>query len=117
MSCVASATTVGAYVNKNPTFPRLGNGHLLTRLRFGDVIFGGVGSGLVGRYWIIVAVLAIAGALAAKKKVPPRAGTLPTHTYVHRRANRHGRHRWRAELLLRSALRPVVEHLVMAVAH
>jgi potassium-transporting ATPase potassium-binding subunit len=33
-----------------------------------------------GRYWIIVAVLAIAGSLAAKKKVPAGAGTLPTHT-------------------------------------
>ncbi len=32
------------------------------------------------RYWIIVPVLAIAGALAAKKKVPVSAGTLPTHT-------------------------------------
>ena len=34
---------------------------------------------LWGRYLIIVAVLAIAGALAAKKTVPPSAGTLPTH--------------------------------------
>ena len=32
------------------------------------------------RYWIIVPVLAIAGSLAAKKKVPVGAGTLPTHT-------------------------------------
>ena len=32
------------------------------------------------RYWIIVPVLAIAGALAAKKKIPVGAGTLPTHT-------------------------------------
>ncbi len=32
------------------------------------------------RYWIIVPVLAIAGALAAKKKIPAGAGTLPTHT-------------------------------------
>ena len=34
---------------------------------------------LWGRYLIMVAVLAIAGALAAKKTVPPSAGTLPTH--------------------------------------
>lgn len=34
------------------------------------------------RYWIIVVVLAIAGALAAKKPVPVTAGTLPTHTPV-----------------------------------
>jgi K+-transporting ATPase ATPase A chain len=31
------------------------------------------------RFWIIVPVLALAGALAAKKKVPAGAGTLPTH--------------------------------------
>jgi K+-transporting ATPase ATPase A chain len=35
---------------------------------------------LIGRYWIIVPVLAIAGSLAAKKAVPASAGTLPTHT-------------------------------------
>ena len=35
---------------------------------------------LFARYWIIVPVLAIAGALAAKKKVPAGLGTLPTHT-------------------------------------
>ena len=32
------------------------------------------------RYWIIIPVLAIAGSLVAKKKVPVGAGTLPTHT-------------------------------------
>ncbi|MEW5738538.1 MAG: potassium-transporting ATPase subunit KdpA [Myxococcota bacterium] len=35
---------------------------------------------LIGRYWVIVPVLALAGGLAAKKRVPPSAGTLPTHT-------------------------------------
>jgi K+-transporting ATPase ATPase A chain len=34
----------------------------------------------VSRYWVIVPVLALAGSLAAKKSVPPGAGTLPTHT-------------------------------------
>ncbi len=33
----------------------------------------------IGRYWPIVAVLAIAGSLAAKKRVPVTAGTMPTH--------------------------------------
>ncbi|HEX3843218.1 MAG TPA: potassium-transporting ATPase subunit KdpA [Steroidobacteraceae bacterium] len=33
----------------------------------------------LGRYWPIVAVLAIAGSLAAKKRIPATAGTLPTH--------------------------------------
>lgn len=35
---------------------------------------------LLGRYGIIVPVLAIAGSLAAKKTVPITVGTLPTHT-------------------------------------
>ncbi|MEO8800975.1 MAG: potassium-transporting ATPase subunit KdpA, partial [Polyangiaceae bacterium] len=34
----------------------------------------------VGRFWIKVPVLALAGALAKKKVVPASAGTLPTHT-------------------------------------
>jgi K+-transporting ATPase ATPase A chain len=32
------------------------------------------------RYWLIIPVLALAGALAATKRVPASAGTLPTHT-------------------------------------
>jgi K+-transporting ATPase ATPase A chain len=35
---------------------------------------------LVGRFWVLLPVLAIAGSLAAKKHVPSGAGTLPTHT-------------------------------------
>jgi K+-transporting ATPase ATPase A chain len=35
---------------------------------------------LIGRYWVIVPVLAIAGALARKNRVPVSSGTLPTHT-------------------------------------
>jgi K+-transporting ATPase ATPase A chain len=35
---------------------------------------------LIGRYWILIPVLAIAGSLAKKKTVPESAGTLPTHT-------------------------------------
>ncbi len=34
----------------------------------------------LGRFWEIVPVLAIAGTMAAKKKVPASPGTLPTHT-------------------------------------
>jgi potassium-transporting ATPase potassium-binding subunit len=34
----------------------------------------------LGRFWIIVPTLAIAGAMAAKKRVPASPGTLPTHT-------------------------------------
>ena len=35
---------------------------------------------LFSRYWLAVPTLALAGSLAAKKKVPVGAGTLPTHT-------------------------------------
>jgi len=35
---------------------------------------------LFSRYWLMIAVLAIAGSLANKKIVPVGAGTLPTHT-------------------------------------
>jgi K+-transporting ATPase ATPase A chain len=35
---------------------------------------------LFARYWLAIPALAIAGSLAAKKKVPTSAGTLPTHT-------------------------------------
>jgi K+-transporting ATPase ATPase A chain len=34
----------------------------------------------LGRFWVAVPVLAMAGSLARKKAVPPGAGTLPTHT-------------------------------------
>jgi K+-transporting ATPase ATPase A chain len=33
----------------------------------------------LGRFWPIVAVLAVAGALAAKKRIPVSDGTMPTH--------------------------------------
>jgi K+-transporting ATPase ATPase A chain len=33
----------------------------------------------IGRFWPIVAALAIAGSLAAKKRVPVTDGTMPTH--------------------------------------
>jgi K+-transporting ATPase ATPase A chain len=33
----------------------------------------------IGRYWPIVTVLAVAGSLAAKKRVPASSGTMPTH--------------------------------------
>ena len=35
---------------------------------------------LIGRFWLAVPTLALAGSLARKKKVPAGAGTLPTHT-------------------------------------
>ena len=35
---------------------------------------------LFARYWLAIPALAIAGSLAAKKRIPAGAGTLPTHT-------------------------------------
>ena len=35
---------------------------------------------LVGRFWLMIPVLAAAGSLARKKLIPAGAGTLPTHT-------------------------------------
>jgi K+-transporting ATPase ATPase A chain len=35
---------------------------------------------IIGRYWLAIPTLALAGSLAAKKKVPVTEGTLPTHT-------------------------------------
>ncbi len=35
---------------------------------------------LIARYWVALAVLAIAGSFARKKIIPTSAGTLPTHT-------------------------------------
>jgi K+-transporting ATPase ATPase A chain len=35
---------------------------------------------LLGRFGVILPVLAVAGSLGAKKRTPPGLGTLPTHT-------------------------------------
>ena len=82
--------------------------------------FYNVATGLamwVGRFWPIVAVLAFAGALAAKKRVPVTEGTMPTHGPLF------------ISLLLGSvlligvltyvpalALGPIAEHLMLATA-
>jgi potassium-transporting ATPase potassium-binding subunit len=45
-------------------------------------VFFNVATGIamfIGRFWPIVAALAIAGSLAAKKRVPVTEGTMPTH--------------------------------------
>jgi K+-transporting ATPase ATPase A chain len=47
-----------------------------------NTVFYNVALGLsmfIGRFWPIVAALAIAGSLAAKKRVPVTDGTMPTH--------------------------------------
>jgi potassium-transporting ATPase potassium-binding subunit len=42
-------------------------------------LWGGIAM-IIGRYWLAVPTLALAGALASKKLVPATEGTLPTHT-------------------------------------
>ena len=47
-----------------------------------NTVFYNTALGLVmwlGRYWPIIAVLAVAGSLAAKKRIPVTVGTMPTH--------------------------------------
>jgi K+-transporting ATPase ATPase A chain len=47
-----------------------------------STVFYNIATGLAmwfGRFWPIVAALAIAGSLAAKKRVPVNEGTMPTH--------------------------------------
>jgi len=49
----------------------------------GNTIFYNTALGIamfIGRFWVIIPVLAIAGSLAKKKQVPASLGTLPTHT-------------------------------------
>jgi potassium-transporting ATPase potassium-binding subunit len=70
-----------------------------------------------GRFWLLVAVLAIAGSLAAKKRATPGVGTLPTHGPLFIA--------WLVGIVLMVgalaflpalALGPIVEHLNMASA-
>ena len=83
-------------------------------------MFYNVATGLamfIARFWPIVAALAIAGSLAAKKRVPVTDGTMPTHGSLF------------VALLIGSilligvltyvpalALGPVVEHFMLAAA-
>jgi potassium-transporting ATPase potassium-binding subunit len=85
-----------------------------------STVFYNVATGLamfIGRYWPIMAALAIAGSLAAKKRVPVTEGTMPTHGLLF------------VTLLIGSilligvltyvpalALGPVVEHFMLAAA-
>jgi potassium-transporting ATPase potassium-binding subunit len=42
-------------------------------------LWGGIAM-LIGRYWLAVPTLALAGSIASKKLIPSTVGTLPTHT-------------------------------------
>jgi K+-transporting ATPase ATPase A chain len=58
------------------------NGSAFAGLNGNTPFYNDVGAVVMwlGRFWEIVPVLAIAGSMAAKKKVPASPGTLPTHT-------------------------------------
>jgi K+-transporting ATPase ATPase A chain len=59
--------------NNGSAFAGLGTNNLFYNIALGLVM-------LFGRYWLMIAALAIAGSLAGKKHVPASVGTLPTHT-------------------------------------
>lgn len=59
--------------NNGSAFGGLGANSTFYNLALGVAMF-------VGRYWLAIPILALAGSLAAKKRVPAGAGTLPTHT-------------------------------------
>ncbi len=71
-----------------------------------------------GRFWLVLPVLALAGSLAGKKRIPVGAGTLPTHTPLFILL-------LLGTVLLVGALTfvpalglgPIVEHLTMVGAH
>ena len=59
--------------NNGSAFAGLGTNTLFYNLMLGCAMF-------FGRYWLAIPVLAIAGSLVQKKKVPVSPGTLPTHS-------------------------------------
>ncbi|MBN8581912.1 MAG: potassium-transporting ATPase subunit KdpA [Anaerolineae bacterium] len=59
--------------NNGSAFAGLGANNPFYNIALGIAMF-------VARYWLAIPMLAIAGSLANKKKVPASAGTLPTHT-------------------------------------
>jgi potassium-transporting ATPase potassium-binding subunit len=59
--------------NNGSSFAGLGSNTVFYNLVLGLVM-------LIGRFWLAVSVLAIAGSLVLKKRVPVSAGTLPTHS-------------------------------------
>src|SRR5262249_25452012 len=61
--------------NNGSAFAGYGANNAFNNIALGVCMF-------VSRYWVIVVVLAVAGALAAEKGLPVRSGTFPTHTPV-----------------------------------
>ena len=59
--------------NNGSAFAGLGTNNLFYNIALGIAMF-------IGRYWLAIAALAMAGALVKKKKLPVSSGTLPTHS-------------------------------------
>jgi K+-transporting ATPase ATPase A chain len=59
--------------NNGSAFAGLATNNLFYNIALGIVM-------LLGRYWLMIPALAIAGSLVKKKHVPASVGTLPTHT-------------------------------------
>jgi K+-transporting ATPase ATPase A chain len=59
--------------NNGSAFAGIGSNNLFYNIALGLAM-------LFGRFLLMIPILAIAGSLVAKKKAPPSAGTLPTHT-------------------------------------
>jgi potassium-transporting ATPase potassium-binding subunit len=59
--------------NNGSAFAGLGTNTVFYNVTLGLVM-------LVGRYWLAIPVLALAGSLVAKRKAPETPGTLPAHT-------------------------------------
>ena len=93
-TAIASVTTAGVARISNPgphgfsqmlyAFSSMSNnnGSAFAGLNANTLFYNTLGgiAMLFGRFWTMIPMLAIAGSLAAKKYVPPSAGTLPTHT-------------------------------------
>jgi K+-transporting ATPase ATPase A chain len=93
-TAIASVTSAGVAGISNPgphgfsqmlyAFSSMSNnnGSAFAGLSANTVFYNTLGgiAMLFGRFWTMIPMLAIAGSLAAKKNVPPSAGTLPTHT-------------------------------------
>jgi K+-transporting ATPase ATPase A chain len=59
--------------NNGSAFAGLGTNNIFYNIALGFAM-------LIGRYWLAIPAIAIAGSLVQKKKVPVTSGTLPTHT-------------------------------------
>lgn len=96
ITALASVTKMGTAGLGNPgaqglmeilyafTSLRNNNGSALAGLNSNSAFYNITGGilMLIGRYWVAIATLAIAGSMANKKLIPPSSGTLATHNWL-----------------------------------